>query len=250
MVIKITEKCSMYCKHCLNSATADGKHMDFEIFKKAIEFQRKYGPEQLMITGGEPSENPKFKRYIEYADDNLKNTQIIVSTNGIWIESDPEYIWRTFMERGIKIIFQVSYDERYYPRSINTKLPVLGLPNVTYNKVVSMYPQGRAFDNKLPAKPKGTKCFNVRAVLRQLEPEERNLKNLFQVMCDNTLICTPHIDIYGNIKLGESDLCPVCSSINYSQDRIVEDILKFRCKGCKHVLDTMDKGHLRLIGEA
>jgi MoaA/NifB/PqqE/SkfB family radical SAM enzyme len=64
MMIKITEKCSMGCSHCMNNATPNGKHMVDATFVKVIKFQKKYGGPFCMITGGEPSEHPMFKQYL------------------------------------------------------------------------------------------------------------------------------------------------------------------------------------------
>ena len=54
MMIKITEKCSMGCIHCMNNATPNGKHMDFDIFQRVVSFQKQYGGPFCIITGGEP----------------------------------------------------------------------------------------------------------------------------------------------------------------------------------------------------
>ena len=51
MVIKITEKCSMGCSHCMNNALPTGKHMSFDTFKDVIKFQKQYGGAFCMISG-------------------------------------------------------------------------------------------------------------------------------------------------------------------------------------------------------
>lgn len=239
----------MGCRHCLNSATPDGEHMDFETFKEAVRFQNMYGPSECIITGGEPFEHPKALRFINYAVENIRGAQIIISTNGLWLEEHPEYVWESLMQNGVMVLFQVSYDIRYYPIILNIHKKVFQLPNVTINRVKNVYPQGRALENKLKTNAQGPKCFNVRSIARQLDKEYRTLKNITQIMFQNRLICTPHIDIHGNIKLGESDLCPVCSNIHNCQGKIIKDIVTFRCRKCDHVTKKMSKEYQRLIGE-
>ena len=51
MMIKITEKCSMGCTHCMNDASKSGKHMSFDVFKDVIAFQKKYGTSFVILRG-------------------------------------------------------------------------------------------------------------------------------------------------------------------------------------------------------
>lgn len=41
MLIKITEKCSMECPHCMNNATANGKEMELKTFIDTLNFINK-----------------------------------------------------------------------------------------------------------------------------------------------------------------------------------------------------------------
>lgn len=38
MLLKITEKCSMGCTHCMNNATPDGQHMSEKVFDDSLDF--------------------------------------------------------------------------------------------------------------------------------------------------------------------------------------------------------------------
>ena len=81
MMIKITEKCSMGCSHCMNRATCNGKHMSFDIFKDVIEFQKKYGGRFCFITGGEPLVHPQISTLLA----ELNKTHLFdinIETNG------------------------------------------------------------------------------------------------------------------------------------------------------------------------
>ncbi len=62
MYIQITTRCNMFCEHCCMAATAEGKDMDIETFKKAIEYD-----DYITIGGGEPTIHPKFWEFIGLA---------------------------------------------------------------------------------------------------------------------------------------------------------------------------------------
>lgn len=248
-MIKITSKCSMNCSHCMNDATANGKHMDFDTFKKVVLFQNKYGSPLCMITGGEPSEHPEFKAFLEYAVQNMPYTFITVATNGLWMTIDPDFVNYCMTRYSIRILFQVSHDPRYYPIPIDLSLPVFRLPNVAViNNIPKLYPQGRALENNMSWEAKGSKCFNVRAIANQVEV--KSLAHIISILAVKEKICTPHIAIDGSIKLGESDLCPPCSHIDKSHDDIMQDILNFKCQKCNHVNCNLEPQYKQLIGES
>lgn len=248
MMIKITAKCSMGCKHCMNDAKPNGGHMNFDTFKKTIDFQNKYGGPFFMITGGEPSEHPEFKKCLEYAAQNT-NAFITVATNGLWMLTDPEFVTYCMNKYNVQVMFQVSYDSRYYPVPLNLSLPVFQLDNVvTIDTIPKIYPQGRALTNGMEWEAKGSKCFNVRAVAHQVD--FKDLRHVIGILAVKEKICTPHIAIDGSIKLGESDLCPACSHIDKTNDEIMSDILNFRCNACSRINDNLPEQYRKLIGES
>lgn len=247
MMIKITEHCSMGCSHCMNRALPNGKHMDFNTFKKAIEFQRKHGALICLISGGEPTEHPDFTSFIDYALNTLKDTFFVVATNGVWMQDNYDKVEHFSNLYGIRLTFQVTNDARYYPTKVDLTLPVLNQCGNVYSsdKISHIYPQGRALDNGYSWKSKCSRCFNVRAIAHQVE--HITLKELIETL--GLKVCTPHITINGSIKLGESDLCPVCSHIDKSEEEIMQDILSFRCQGCNHVNNKLPEDYRKLIGE-
>lgn len=248
MMIKITEKCSMGCTHCMNNAMPNGNHMELETFKKAIEFQKKYGGSFCIITGGEPTEHPQFVSFIVYALENLKLCFITVTTNGTWMQYNADEVKSLHNLYGTRLLFQVTNDKRFYPTQINLSLPVFQYDNVlTCNQIAYIYPQGRALDNNLEWESKASKCFNIRSITHKIG--YKGLGNIIAMLAVKGKFCTPHISIDGYIKLGESDLCPNCSHIDKTEEEIINNILSFKCSKCNHINNKLPKEYRMAIGE-
>ena len=249
MMIKITEHCSMGCTHCMNNATPNNKHMDFDTFKQVINFQKQYGGQFCIITGGEPTEHPNFMSFISYACNFMIGYYITVTTNGLWMQNNPDKVKYLYDTYGKQLMFQVTNDTRYYPVCIDKNHSIFTLDNVVMcDKVKHIYPQGRAVDNNIEWNSKASKCFNIRAITNQVSI--KNLGIIIGMLAVKGKFCTPHIDIHGNIKLGESDLCPVCSHINKTHDDIIKDILDFRCKQCDNINGQLSQEYRSIIGES
>ena len=251
MMIKITEHCSMGCSHCMNNATPNDKHMNFDTFKKAVDFQKKYGGPFAIITGGEPTEHPEFEKFLGYIAmylNTFNSSYITITTNGVWMQNNEKFIKDLNHHYGNTIMFQVTNDKRYYPTLIDLSLPVFHYDNVIVcDKVEQIYPQGRAVSNNLEWDSKASKCFNVRAITNQIE--HKDLQTVIGMLAIKGKFCTPHIDVNGFIKLGESDLCPVCSHIDKVHDEIIQDILNFKCKQCDHINRNLPQEYRNIIGE-
>lgn len=243
MMLKITERCSMGCSHCMNDARPNGKDMPFSVLQDSLAFLKNnnLAKESLLITGGEPTEHSDFDLFM---DEIIVSGQrhffsITVLTNGEEIIKDPakfqNHIQRAADAR-IQLAFQVSADTRYYPRRIPVHKRIFREPGFILcdNCVERIYPQGRALTNQIPWESKASKCFNVRALSHQL-PKDCTLRDIELALFSRLKFCTPHIGIDGAIKLGESDLCPVCASIYDSMDEIMFKIRNFNCNSCNHI---------------
>ena len=254
MLIKITDKCSMGCTHCLSDCKPDGEHMSFETFKKAITFNfDRAGDSPILISGGEPTEHPEFKKFLGYTltykklqeGANLKRfAPITVTTNGLWLVENMDFV-KSLESFTNDIIFQVVVDDRYYPIHVNEEvLSSSDLITVCHN-VPAIYPQGRALQNNIPTQRKSSNCFNVRAIAKQINPNK--LEDIIMNQFFRGHLCTPHIDIDGNIKLGESRLCPVCSNIDKSDNEIIDDIINFQCHQCDFINKTLPPMYRRFV---
>lgn len=248
MMIKITEKCSMGCTHCMNNASPHGEDMEYSVFQDALEFHAKYGGPFCIITGGEPTEHHSWMIFMIYALSILPNVHFTLTTNGVWMQSHFDEIENFYKTYGDRLMFQVTNDKRYYPVHIDLSLPVFDLPNVVVCETVEyIYPQGRAVENNLEWESKASKCFNIRAIVHQRP--FIGLENTINVLTLKGKYCTPHITIDGDIKLGESDLCPICSNIYKDEHEIIKDIGIFKCNLCNHINKNLPENYRSIIGE-
>ena len=65
MLIQITNRCHMGCKHCLQDASPNGKHMTDETFDRVMDFCMEARPMVVNVTGGEPTEHPNWVGYVK-----------------------------------------------------------------------------------------------------------------------------------------------------------------------------------------
>ena len=261
MLLKITESCRMECTHCMDNAKPNGKDMSMETFRNAIDFFNKYGGFELIISGAEPTEHPNFWKMLKYAAENAEGSvdlngirmhHITIATNAMNLvgnEHAYEMIKYYNNKYGNGITFQVTHVDKYYKHEIDLKDKIFLLDNVLLCKEIEhIVPKGRALINNIPYdvdKVKSSKCFNIRSISRTV----KHLSDVSTILSSKLKFCTPQIDIYGNIKLGESALCPVCSSIYKKPEEIIEDIRNFKCKGCSIINSKLPERYLNAIGE-
>lgn len=247
----------MGCRHCMNNAKPCGKDMEIGVLRDALGFcmNNGLGRTNLVVSGGEPTEHRAFDLFmneiIAFGKETGHFTVVTVTTNGEEILKDPErfkgYV-RDAKEAGFHLLFQVSADTRFYPRRIPVHKRIFREEGFVLcdNCVEQIYPQGRALVNEIPWKSLASKCFNVRAIAHQLK-EKATLRDIEQMLLEHMKFCTPHIGVDGSIKLGESDLCPVCTSIYDDMKTIMEKIQAFKCHGCDHVNSQLPELYRRLL---
>lgn len=257
MMLKITERCTMGCTHCMNNAKKDGKDMELGVFTDALQFLKKnnLGRQVLIISGGEPTEHEKFdavmSELFRFNEKYKYFTVVTITTNGEHIQEHPD-VYRNYVkkakETGFQLFFQVSADVRYYPRRINVHKHIFREKSFILcdDCVEQIYPQGRALENNIPWKSKASKCFNVRALSHQLPPRA-TLRDIEEYLASRMKFCTPHISVDGSIKLGESDLCPKCATIYSDMDVIMDKIRKFKCNQCEHINKHLPEMHRKLL---
>lgn len=243
MMLKLTEHCTMGCTHCLNSATPNGHHMTEQVLLDSLAFlEKNIASRVLVVSGGEPTEHKDFeqmmKLIIDYVNTRKFFVVVIVTTNGEAIIREPGKFRQYVRDSKFALEFQISTDSRYYPRSIPDSHPIYNEKGFNFiaNRVADIYPLGRALDNDLPWDPsiiRSCKCFNVRALAKQIT--DATLMSIEAMLAAKGYLCTPHVGVNGEIRLGESDFCPVCASIYDDPKEIIEKIKKFKCNKCEHI---------------
>lgn len=252
MIISITESCHMGCSHCMDDAKPCDKHMSMRTFQDAISFFNQFGGIECLLTGGEPTDNPEWLEMLKYALERVHGStgtgiaHITLATNGMNIAKDKDlqkYL-TILMQKYDNFNIQVTHVKEYYPIDVDFNTPFFDAVGIC-TKIESMYPMGRARDNKLPWQVKCSKCFNIRSATRSF----RDLNKASIMLAMMGKFCTPQISINGEVKLGESTLCPPCSSIYTGTEQLINDICNFHCNGCDMINKHLTPEQRKAIGE-
>lgn len=251
MLIFLTNRCKMGCTHCLSSCVSDGEDMSFPTFTDALHFSltRAY-PTPVMLSGGEPTENPAFAQMVGYAIQEIRSMEaavpLFILSNGEWLSQNTAFLDSLEALNLSWLNVQVVIDDRYYPRHVDEAvLKRYSCVKVCYG-INQLYPQGRARVNGYPWVSKASKCFNVRAAVKQIHPA--SLEELvIRYSLPYAKYCSPNIDMNGSIRLGESFHCPVCSNIYKSDAEILDDIIRFQCSGCSFINDHLDEKYRQFL---
>lgn len=256
MLISITEQCHMGCPHCMDNATPEGNHMSMNTFMDAIQFFNKYGGIECIITGGEPTENPLWIEMLEYALKNANGStgtniaHVTLTTNAMRIANNRDiqtYLMLLMQKYDGKLAVQVTHVDGLYPLGVDLSSNFFKCSLVTVcTEIEAMYPLGRARENNLPWQSKCSKCFNIRSAVRTYQ----SLDMATFLLATKMKFCTPRVNWNGDLKLGESRLCPTVCTIYDDNETIVKNICNFKCRGCDIINKNLPLTHLKAIGEA
>ncbi|MDR1910743.1 MAG: radical SAM protein [Helicobacteraceae bacterium] len=152
--IEITDRCNLRCNYCPRSLGIDGKNgdMDFETFKKIVDYCAKKGVEIYAFIGiGEPTLYPNLVEAVAYVKNQVPNATIGFNTNGI----------------------RLSYE-------LGRELSVAGLTRITISINATSKEQYKRL-NGLDIYDKVVK--NTQDFLRAVNESEKRVKVLLNVMC-------------------------------------------------------------------
>ena len=82
MLIQITNRCHMMCPHCLQDSGPQGRHMSEDTFGQVLDFCREAGPWTVNVTGGEPTEHPRWAEMVRELLRLSPVSLVIILTNG------------------------------------------------------------------------------------------------------------------------------------------------------------------------
>ena len=233
MLLKITERCSMHCSHCMNRADGNGAHMDFETLQQVVKKLNELPCKVLLITGGEPTEHPDLLPFAEYLSQNLRDINrcsVALTTNGLFLADHIElaHQLRQFFPN---FHIQVTNDRRFYPLDIDEEKPLFQLEYVTVcRRLQTIVPQGRALDNRIPTDRQASTCINCRSFIHQLP--ESTIEATIMMLEQYQRFCSPAIGVDGLLRAGESSLCPAFGSVYDDNDTLSRNLQNFRCNRC------------------
>ena len=239
MLIMITNRCHMDCPHCMQDAKPNGMLMTDETFEKVLDFCREAKPLVVGVTGGEPTEHP---RWAEMARELLRVKTVAmvnIITNGAWIEDKEQRLKMAKLIREAKgrVKVQVYSHPKYYQdhewtveheqqfRSIGC------LPD--FESPIFMQDLGRARKNckeETENNDHVPSCINSHLIAVQAH----SLPHFLSMAAQAAKFCRPLIDPEGGIHMSESWLCPTVAHVSDGIDEAFRKMKASRpCKGCR-----------------
>ena len=86
IILQITEKCNLHCKHCFISSTNAGHSLTMDQFKRISHVLKKGNVTKVTLTGGEPFCNPWLLEMINHLTKN--NIHVSICTNATMVTQD------------------------------------------------------------------------------------------------------------------------------------------------------------------
>jgi len=174
IIIRLTNKCTQSCKHCLFCCSEDNnQHMIPNVAKDIVDFLHKQKfsaistptTEYFQLMGGEIFLNPYYKQILDIFC-NTAN-KILITTNGDWIEKDlsfPYDLWKKGYSKKIK--FRISLTQ-YHNKKYENDLRYWCWKNKSDFKEIciidavnKLIPNERVINNKLKEKYVTCKIIN------------------------------------------------------------------------------------------
>lgn len=83
--LNLTDFCNLNCKYCFMNAQPSGQSLKYNYAANFIDFFSTYFVPggRVLLTGGEPTLNPRLLDIIEYAEASLISPNILLGTNGV-----------------------------------------------------------------------------------------------------------------------------------------------------------------------
>jgi MoaA/NifB/PqqE/SkfB family radical SAM enzyme len=244
----------MGCPHCLQDSREDGGFMSLETFYKAVLWGYSQGCRFVLISGGEPTENPEMENMLQQFDRFgwSKGMRFAIASNGTWIEDDEKrkMMWRISRLKTYMAI-QVYTNKKWYQdydfiMEHRSELEQIPKCKVDCDSPIWMQDLGRARDNEeaqreVELNPYNCSCLNAALVAQQI----KSPYDFFPMLENAGQLCKPAVDIDGNIHMSESRLCPSVGNVRDDSFTIVKNMFKFkpcmRCKNSKHLYDDNEK---------
>lgn len=249
MVIKVTNQCGMGCSHCIeDSRPKTGQHMGLDLFEEALDFTarmevfaRLAGYCCVLLSGGEPTENPDIIQMIKKVDQ--RGWIPLLISNGSWL-GDKD-LRNAILRSSRTLLVQVTSDPRFYP----TLTPYWSLdPRIGFvNSLTAITPLGRASVSSHRGVPllRAPGSFNFRSFCHSTKDARVAIAMLRKRSMEGKGgHCTPSVTYQGRVMAGESRLCADVGSVRSSWEEITANVLQMgSCNRC--TLEANLKDHER-----
>ena len=203
----------MGCSHCMNNSAITGKHMSESTFEKVLFFINKHRLNAIYITGGEPTEHPKFLDLVVRAKHKVKFVRI--GSNGLFL--DNPVLSEQVLSLPVDSI-EICNDTEYYPKTIN-KIKHKKL--IYINKLEEVATIGRSTIEIGRPKPF---CFDI----RKLADKYTDLNVILSL---RTYKGKPAVNYDGSLVMGASS-CYKIGDIETPDKEIINNIKSMRCFNC------------------
>ena len=239
MLIMLTNRCHMGCPHCMENASSKGKHMTDETFEQVLQFARQARPMVVNVSGGEPTEHPKWASCARqlFALPSVKILTII--TNGCWIEDSGKRIAMARLIRDGKgsVKVQVYSNPKYYRSHEWTVAHGAQFRSIgctpDFTSPIYMQDLGRARKNcqeETAESDHVPSCINSHLLALQA----RSLPHFLLMAAQAGKFCRPLIDPDGGIHMSESRLCQTVAHVSDGCDEAFRKMRQSRpCRGCQ-----------------
>lgn len=242
MLLQITNCCRMACPHCMDDASPYAPHMTEDTCRNAVSFAKNSGDMVLIVSGGEPTEHPRFFDMCRIISQS--GIRFSICSNGMFL-GNPKKEW--MMEKVCKLQGfcggQIYSNQKWYRLHNQTvakwnasrakweayKL----LLDTTDIRAMKDIGRAKACPDAMREAEKSNyhnSCLSSCLTLAQASSSH----DFFRLMVMQHRFCTPLIDFKGDVHMSESWLCPSCGNVNTdTHDAIWISMRKFRpCGGC------------------
>jgi hypothetical protein len=227
MILELTLACNEMCSHCMVDAVPTGRHMSDKTLAKVIHFLMRHEnkPNILQISGGEFTLHPSFFSAVMLLAGYLPDTPLILESNGsFWFDADKKQRVKELLHMSNIVSLQIRTDKRYYPnyeRTIASKDEIEAWDEkaAVLEGEISLVPMGRA-KNLIETNPdKSPQCVNF--IMFNKQRDFKTLKEFMDLYNSMGKVCSPMIDVDGNLHAGESCLCKPFAKVTDTNDEIV-----------------------------
>lgn len=239
MLIRVTDKCTMGCIHCMiDKSSPKGEHMTLETFDKALLLSYLLGARFIILSGGEPFDHPAIFDII--AKTQAHGFITMVASNGLFA-LDPDM--RQQAARSGAMI-QITNDPRYYPRDLRLVQEIFTDQGWSFEDHIRLiFPCRRTKTAGLDPTRQSPTCFNLRSATLQYD-----LISAIIVLQNQGKLCSPSINTDGSIVAGESDTCFKIGTVDSTEGELDDSLRTIHCNRCG-LQHNLEPRYLTAIGE-